>query len=260
MAVSEFYVMWSVQMNEMVRAERPVFGFMRTAASVAAGLSLAIAALVGLSRPASAVALLNGNSLSVNGLNISIADCQLTLAGVNQASCAAGNLEIESDEGPGASIRIQGIGGGNIFSAAMGSGLYDVSFNLNISAISPGTTVNQVSMGIAGSASGTIAPPFNILPINSLVSAAEVISGTSNNGTINTSLLSTTGSRSFAPVSSFSVNKDLKLNALAGSGNLTLAYVTQSYLPAPEPATIGLVLAGLGGIAVARRRRARLAR
>jgi len=253
-------------MDKAMRTKRPVRGFpvrgfLGRVASCAAGLSLVLGMSVAVSGSASAVALLNGNSLSVNGLNISIADCQLTLAGSAQPSCAAGNLEIVADAGPGASIRIQGAGGGNIFSAALGSGLYDVNFTLNISAINPGTTVTQASMAIAGSATGSASGlPWSLLPVGALVSAGETVSGTSNDGNINVNLVTpTTGSRSFAATNSFSVSKDLKLNAVAGSGLLTLAYVTQSYTPAPEPATIGLLLAGIGGIAAARRRFARRA-
>ena len=63
---------------------------------------------------------------------------------------------------------------------------------------------------------------------------------------------------SFAAVTSLSVTKDLKLNAaVPGVGTLTLSHVTQSYLPAPEPATIGLLLVGAGGIIAARQRRRR---
>lgn len=214
--------------------------------------SLAMAGVMGTAGPASAVALLNGSSLSVNGLDISVAGCSLTLAGAAQASCAPGNLEIVQDSGPGASIKIQGLGGGNIFSAALGSGLYDVTFTLNISATLP-VTVSEARLGITGSAPSGF---------GFLLSAGENVIGTSNDGNMNVNLGggATTASRLFAPTTSFSVVKDLKLNAaVAGTGILTLASVTQAYLPAPEPASIGLVLAGIGGLALARRRRTRAA-
>lgn len=225
--------------------------------SVIACASLALLGLVSTTGPASAVALLNGSSLSVNGLNITVAGCSLILAGASQASCAPGNLEIVEDtSGPGASIKIQGLGGGNIFSAALGAGLYDVTFTLNISSTLP-VTVSEARLGIAGSAVGV---PFLPVAIGGLVSAGENIIGTSNDGNMNVNLAGgpTTASRTFAPTTSFSVVKDLKLNAaVPGLGILTLASVTQSYLPAPEPATIGLMLAGVSGIAFARRRKAR---
>lgn len=228
----------------------------RTIASVAA---LAFLGLAGTTGSASAVALLNGSTLSVNGLDIIVAGCSLTLGGAAQASCAPGNLEIVEDTtGPGASIRIQGVGGGNIFSAALGAGLYDVTFTLNITSTLP-VTVSEARLGISGSAIGV---PFLPVAIGGLVSAGENIIGTSNDGNMNVNLAGgpTTVSRAFSPVTSFSVVKDLKLNAaVPGLGFLTLASVTQSYLPAPEPATIGLMLAGVGGMALVRRRKARLA-
>lgn len=244
-----------------MRSSNPINGIItligRRPARVAAVALLSIGGLAATTGSASAIALLNGSSLSVNGLNISVANCMLTLGGVNQPDCAAGNLEIVSDTGPGASIRIQGVGGGNIFSAALGSGLYDVSFTLNISAVLPGTTVSEARLGMTGSATGTPAGP---VVIGGLVSVGENVVGTSNDGNMNVNLAGgpTTASRTFAPITTFSVMKDLKLNAaVPGSGTLTLAYVTQSYLPAPEPAAIGLMLTGLAGLAASRRRKSR---
>jgi len=211
-------------------------------------------------QPASAAALMNGSALSVSGLNIVVANCQLTLGGVAQSDCSAGNLEFIADAGPGASIRIQGAGGGNIFSAALGSGLYDVSFTFNISAINPGTTVNSAALAMFGSATGTLNFPFGALPAASLVSVGETVTpfgGPSQNMNVNLAA-ATSSSVAFSSVSTLSVVKDLKLNAaLPGVGTLTLSHVTQSYqgyLPVPEPATIGLFLLGVGGIAAARSR------
>lgn len=233
------------------KARRPMRGRVALAAALLAGVSFLPV------QPASAAALLNGSVLSVNGLNIVVANCQLTLGGAAQSSCAPGNLEFIADAGPGASIRIQGAGGGNIFSAALGSGLYDVTFTLNISAINPGTTVNSAALAMFGSATGTLNAPLGALPVGGLVSVGETVTpfgGPSQNMNVNLAA-ATSSSVAFSSVGTLSVVKDLKLNAaLPGVGTLTLSHVTQSYLPAPEPATIGLFLLGVGGIAAARNR------
>ena len=231
----------------------PVRLFLIAAAMVAGASAFA-------PQPASAVSLLNGSALSANGLNIVVSNCQLTLAGVAQSDCSAGNLEIIADAGPGASIRIQGAGGGNIFSAALGSGLYDVNFKLDITAINPGTTITSAALAMFGSTTGTPSFPYNLLPTGSYVSVGETVvpfGGPSQNMSVNLGA-ATSSSVSFAAVTSLSVTKDLKLNAaVPGVGTLTLSHVTQSYLPAPEPATIGLLLVGAGGIIAARQRRRR---
>jgi hypothetical protein len=135
--------------------------------------------LVAMLIAACAVALINGSTLSVSGLNITVADCQLTMAGTTGLNCSAGNLEFLATTGPNASIKIEGVDGGNLFSAALGSGLYDVSFTLNITASVVGTKVSAVSLGIAGSTTSTgtctVSPcwPFSL---GNLVSAGESVS------------------------------------------------------------------------------------
>lgn len=226
---------------------------------VAAAMALAPAGPAHALSPG-AIPLLNGQSFSVNGLTISVSNCTLMLNGVNQASCASYSMEIAPVTGPGASIRIQGVDGGNLFSATRASGDpalgdYDVSFKLDISSTLP-TTVTNASLALSGTATGTVAPGYP-LPIGTLVSAGEVVAGTSNNGNMTVNLAgSTTANRPFAADTSFSVTKDLALRASQlGVGTLTLAYVGQSYTPAPEPAALSVLAVGAAGAAYLRRRR-----
>lgn len=95
---------------------------------------------------ASAVALLVGNSFTANGLNITVTGCTYEV-GPSSLGCAAGNFEIVADPGgPGATVRIQGAGGSDLITASLGTVRHDIGVSLSITAINPGTTVNQVSM------------------------------------------------------------------------------------------------------------------
>ena len=223
--------------------------------------SMLVLASAGITQPASAysfgaVPLLNGQVLSFNGLQFSVSGCAMILGGALNdplGACTLKNLEIIGVAGPGSNIRIQGEDGGNIFSAiGTGSGLtglYDVTFQLNVTTTLPNTTVNQVSMALTGSVTGTS---------GTRVSAGAVITGTSADGAMALSMVGpTTGSLSFASDTAFNENKDLKLNAVgAANGSvLVLSYVTQGFLPAPEPISVGVFLVGLAGLGAARRLR-----
>ena len=217
--------------------------------------------VLGLSQPAfaqSPIALLVGSTIAVDGLQMTVGSCTLTLAGLPQSDCGAGHLQISALSGPGAGIMISGDGTGssgtNIFSLAQGaSGNDDIKFTLNISGIYPKTAVSSAAMTLAADVGSS-----DLLK----VSAGETItSGPKTLGTFSVtpgaagSPAIANGSASFSAVSSFSVNKDLRLNA-SSTEALTLAYVTQLYTPAPEPVSIGIFLVGLAGLGAARRRAA----
>lgn len=225
------------------------------------GTMLALAS-AGVTQPASAysvgaVPLLNGSVLSFNGLQFTVTGCAMILGGALAdplGACSLKNLEILGVAGAGSNIRIQGENGTDIFSVistgSATSGLYDVTFQLGVATTLPRTTVNQVSMALTGSVTGTS---------GSRVSAGATLSGTDTLTANQTTQLSGPTSRTwtFSSDTAFNETKDLKLNsvgAVAGSV-LTLSYVTQGFLPAPEPISMGVFLVGLAGLGAARRLR-----
>jgi|GEM_PF-5566646 len=224
--------------------------------------TMLVLASAGITQTASAysvgaVPLLNGSVLSFNGLQFTVSGCGMVLGGALNAplsSCSAKNLEILGIAGPGANVRIQGENGTDIFSVvstgSSTSGLYDVAFSLAVTTTLPNTTVNQVSMALTGSVTGTS---------GSRVSAGATLTGTDT--PIANQSMSVAGPTSrtwtFSSDTAFNETKDLKLNAVgAAAGSvLVLSYVTQGFLPAPEPISVGVFLVGLAGLGAAKRLR-----
>lgn len=207
-----------------------------------------------------------GAVFSVDGLNISVTGCSVKIASVNQSCTNASGAALYqltySTASNGAQLLINGVAGvnsagSNIFSAAAGTGLYDLHFTLSVSSIVPKTTVSSATMTLAGSAktSGGAAATGDY----NYVSGGETLTGTSGTLTsLSTSLNGPTQTGTFAPVTSFNVSKDLKLdtsNPGVGVGDtLVLSSVRQIYSPAPEPAAIGVFLVGLVGLGAVRQR------
>lgn len=254
------------------------------------GGAMMFATALGASQPAAAttVSLWStggvGGSLTVNGLTVTVASCAVTLAGVLQSNCNNTHLSlVSSGLGPIAQLDILGDGtnaltggingsdGLSILSAAMGRGIYDLTFALNISTVLP-QKVTNANMTLSGSAVGT--ESFSGLKSKlPRITASEVfggaiaptitdilttVSSSSTAGTIRTVNSTATGSSTLgSPSSSFSVTNDLKLDT-TGRGNgdiLILRHLTQVYTTAPEPLSIGAFLVGLGGLLASRRRK-----
>ncbi len=222
--------------------------------------TMLVLASAGIARPASAysvgaVPLLNGSVLSFNGLQFTVSGCAMILGGALSdplGACTLKNLEILGVAGPGSNIRIQGENGTDIFSTvSTGSaslGLFDVTFALAVTTTLPGTTVNQVSMALTGSVTGTS---------GTRVSAGATLTGTDTPISNQTTMVSGPTSRTwaFSSDTAFNETKDLKLNAVGAAADsvLVLSYVTQGFLPAPEPISVGVFLVGLAGLGAVRR-------
>ena len=220
-------------------------------------------------RSAIAVSLMNGSVLSMNGLNLTVSNCTLILAGWQQTSCAAGNLSLQAVSGGRGTVsyQIAGNGGGangtNIFSAVGGgshnSGLYQLSFTLGVATNQPGSTVSSANLTTYGSDN------YGCWRYcDSTVTTSQSFSVAAGGGNLKADLLSApAASLILAKASAFTINETVTMNSFGpeqyaehhDKETIVLSSVRQTFATAPEPATITLLLVGIGGLAVVRRRR-----
>jgi hypothetical protein len=235
------------------------------------GLALAAACLtVGLNRaaeaqglPAGAVALTPGNYLTLDNTKITITQIVGCSDGTGN-TCS--NMYMAPTSGPGASIIIEAATGSApgstlepLFTCSptttlcTAGGTYDLTVDLSVQEVGTGKFT-----GVSGSIAGTANPSS----LNSDVTLGETV--TANFTTVcNQSV--TLSSPSFAcnfsstPETSLSVTKDLglSLTGVTSGSTLTLNSVTQSFTPAPEPASVATLLAGIAALAATRRTRRR---
>jgi hypothetical protein len=211
------------------------------------------------------VSLLNGAELSMQGLNLTVANCSLVLAGWQQASCASGGLALQAIGGSPGTVGYQlaynGNGSNGINNTALvgGDDLFQVSFTLAVATNETGSTVSAATLTTTGA--GTNCAPF----CGADIIASQRFSAAAGGGDLAVNLLSSpTASLILTNASAFTINEIVSMNPPNSweddcwdPSTLNLGSVRQTFKTVAEPATVALLLTGIGGLALARSRRRR---
>jgi hypothetical protein len=238
-------------------------------------LGLALIGTIPGARAQQAIGLVSGDSFNLYGLNVDVSGCTIGLNGATATACTATNkLELLQVASPTNTITYEVIGytgasPGSTTSAALSatSGTSQLNLTLLVTPnASYGTNTTRVtgatltSVGEAAfthSTSGTSAhasAAFSAGTTATTLTAAlapQVRSGTPTVQTVSN------GPNSFSPTSaSFTITENLELDPNGQSVNLlSLHSVALKFTTTPEPASIAMLVAGLAGIALVRRRR-----
>jgi hypothetical protein len=239
-------------------------------------LALASIAAIPGARAQQAIGLVAGDSFNLYGLNVDVSGCSIGLNGASATACTATNkLELLQVASPTHSITFEVIGytgalPGSTTSAALSAttGLSQLNLTLlvtpNAGYRTNTTRVTGATLTAVGhdafysSSSGTTAKASAAFSAGT--TAASLTAALTPQVTFGTPTLRTVskGPDIFSPTSaSFTITENLELDPHGQSVHLlSLSSVALKFTTTPEPASVAMLLAGLAGLALVRRRRA----
>jgi PEP-CTERM motif len=225
---------------------------------------LLIAATSGAAIPgarAQSVEIYNGAVLSMDGLNLTVGGCTLTTASLSSCSSSDGIYLQGISTGRGTvTYEVIGAGGGAVFSLAQSSGVTDtLQFTLTVATNQPNSTVGSGDLTLNGSTYNSSTKHVTATQSFAANSPSPAPAGlTSSSLYLNyAATTQSTGAVSFTNnplLSSFQVTTTLSANPSSGSV-VKLNSAVETFKTVPEPASITVLLLGIGGLAAARRRR-----
>ncbi len=237
-------------------------------------LGLALMAGISGARAQQAIGLVANDAFNLYGLNVDVSGCSIGLNGATATACTATNkLELLQVVSPTNTITFDVVGylgasPGSTTSAALtaSSGISQLSLTLlvtpNASYHTSTTRVTGATLTAVGDAAfdhgtgGTSAQASAAFSAGT--TATKLTAALAPQITTGTPTLQTVpnGPSSFSPTSaSFTITENLELDPNGHSVNLlSLHSVSLRFTTTPEPASIALLMAGLTGIAVVRRR------
>jgi hypothetical protein len=238
-------------------------------------LGLALIAAIPGARAQQSIGRVAGNSFNLYGLNVDVSGCTIGLNGNSASACTATNkLELLQVASPTNTLTFEVIGytgalPGSSTSAALSatSGLSQLNLTLlvtpNASYHSNTTRVTGATMtsvgddafrfnsnGTTAKASAAFSAGTTAAPLTAALTP-QVTTGTPTLRTVSN------GPDSFSPAAaSFTITENLLLDPHGNTVNLLrLNSVALRFTTTPEPASVAVLLAGLAGIALVRRRR-----
>jgi hypothetical protein len=211
--------------------------------------------------------LLVGNTLTLDGIQLEVASCSVTIGGNAQSNCSSISMEQVSTGRDTLSYELIGTGGGPALSDTSDTATSSLALVLTATANSgfhpAGTVVTSAAtlttlgyMNFTGGTTGTVAQASTAFSGGTTAATLTDNLTAKAAGSGEQTVVSSPASTFSPSTASFTITEDLTLNPNGKSiSALSLNQITLKLTTTPEPATVSLVLLGLGGLAIARRRR-----
>jgi hypothetical protein len=189
------------------------------------------------------------SNFTYGNLSFAIGSCSFTLMG-SATSCSSDGTQIETVSSGRGGTEIEILSPTGSYAQAAGLANTILSFNMTVSDLTGSRGLSSITNILSATAGNSLDKSLISVALSGFNVSASPGSAVSNAGTLTTSA-------SFAltksPVS-FNVSIALGTSGAQSGDTLTFNNVKLLFQPAPEPASIAVLLTGLGGLAAVRRR------